>query len=293
MRKFILAAALAAVALPTALSAAPKPDADPAIWIVRDADTIVYLFGTSHLLNGKQDWFNDEVKTAFDDSSELVIEAIMPDEAAIQAKIGQIAVYTDGSTLSQRLSPELNKKLSSHLAAAGAPATAFDPLEPWFAAMALVGIATQKLGLKAEHAPEAILQAAAKERKLPVTELESFDGQLAMFDRMPEPQQIKFLASGIADIEHMESGLQELNATWARGDIEAFGAMLKQSLVDYPEIDKLIFADRNARWAEWIRDRMEKPGTVFMAVGAGHLAGESSVQALLEKEGLKATRVAG
>ena len=47
------------------------PDADPALWVVRDADTTIYLFGTFHLLDGRP-WFNDEVKTAFDASSELV-----------------------------------------------------------------------------------------------------------------------------------------------------------------------------------------------------------------------------
>jgi DNA-binding CsgD family transcriptional regulator len=38
--------------------------------------------------------------------------------------------------------------------------------------------------------------------------------------------------------------------------------------------------------------RMQQPGTVFMAVGAGHLAGKGSVQALLAEKGLKVERVA-
>ena len=51
-------------------------------------------------------------------------------------------------------------------------------------------------------------------------------------------------------------------------------------------------ADRNARWADWIEQRMARPGTVFLAVGAGHLAGDKSVQAQLAKHKLTATRVA-
>ncbi|RZL56533.1 MAG: TraB/GumN family protein, partial [Sphingomonas sp.] len=49
--------------------------------------------------------------------------------------------------------------------------------------------------------------------------------------------------------------------------------------------------DRNARWATWIKQRMARPGTVFIAVGAGHLAGPESVQAQLAKLGVKAERV--
>src|SRR3954462_9176017 len=77
------AAAPAATAAPSspAHSPAPLPDANPAIWVVRDADTTIYLFGTFHLLDGRP-WFNDEVRTAFDASDELVMEAILPDDPA-------------------------------------------------------------------------------------------------------------------------------------------------------------------------------------------------------------------
>jgi uncharacterized protein len=48
---------------------------------------------------------------------------------------------------------------------------------------------------------------------------------------------------------------------------------------------------RNAAWAEWVDRRMDQPGTVLVAVGAGHLAGEDSVQRMLADRGLQATRV--
>ncbi|HEU0285121.1 MAG TPA: TraB/GumN family protein, partial [Sphingomicrobium sp.] len=54
-----------------AAAATALPDADPAIWVVKDPDTTIYLFGTFHALDGKSDWFNEEVKTAFDQSSEV------------------------------------------------------------------------------------------------------------------------------------------------------------------------------------------------------------------------------
>ena len=64
-------AALIAAAMPTSAPAEPRtrrrplPDASPALWVVNDEDTIIYLFGTFHALDGKIDWFNDEVRTAF------------------------------------------------------------------------------------------------------------------------------------------------------------------------------------------------------------------------------------
>jgi uncharacterized protein YbaP (TraB family) len=60
---------------------------------------------------------------------------------------------------------------------------------------------------------------------------------------------------------------------------------------DSPELMDALIARRNANWANWVRTRMDKPGTVMMAVGAGHLAGDKSVVKLLQKQGLKVTRV--
>ena len=58
-----------------------------------------------------------------------------------------------------------------------------------------------------------------------------------------------------------------------------------------PELAKVLLHDRNARWADTIKARMDQPGTVFIAVGAGHLAGNHSVQDYLKDRGLTATRV--
>ena len=75
----LIAAALAAASVPATPPARLVPDADPAIWVVNDRDTVIFLFGTFHALDGKSDWFNDEVRTAFASSDELVLETIVPE----------------------------------------------------------------------------------------------------------------------------------------------------------------------------------------------------------------------
>ena len=58
-----------------------------------------------------------------------------------------------------------------------------------------------------------------------------------------------------------------------------------------PVLMKVLLVDRNKAWAKWIVDRLKQPGTVFVAVGAGHLAGKDSVQTQLSADGVKARRV--
>jgi uncharacterized protein YbaP (TraB family) len=58
-----------------------------------------------------------------------------------------------------------------------------------------------------------------------------------------------------------------------------------------PETYKRLFSDRNAAWAEWIGKRLQQPGTVFVAVGTGHLVGDDSVQAQLASAGIRSARI--
>jgi uncharacterized protein YbaP (TraB family) len=295
MKKKLLAL-LAAAAMPaTALAQtpAPLPDADPAIWAVKDKDTTIYLFGTVHALDGKRDWFNDEVKTAWDQSKEVVFEILLPDAAKAQAVVMDKAVDKSGKTLTSRLTPGQAKKLGAELASVGAPANALDQFEPWFAATQLAMIRYAKKGFTPDKGAEMILKAAATKDGKSMGEVESFDWQMNLFDTMPEKLQLKMLGDYLDELDKGDAIIATMMDSWAAGDIDRLAGVMNESMAKTPELGKLLLADRNARWADWITARMAKPGTVFMAVGAGHLGGKDSVQDYLAKKGLKAERVKG
>lgn len=307
MKRFLLATAIAfapvsafaqtdAPAAPAAASAtpaAPLPDADPALFVVRDADTIIYLFGTFHLLDGRP-WFNDEVRTAFDASDELVMEAVLPENpAALQPLIRRYAVDPNGRTLSSLLNAEQNAALTRALAAVGAPPTTFDRFEPWFVSMTLAVIGAQRLGVSAEAGPETILTGAAQARRIPIRELEGFEFQLRLLDSMPEAVQIEQLSETLEKNDEIAALLAPMLAAWSSGDVERLAALMDEDTETERDraLHRLLFTDRNAAWAGWIQERLARPGTVFVAVGAGHLAGDDSVQAALRARGIRAARV--
>jgi uncharacterized protein YbaP (TraB family) len=299
MKSLLFAAALAFApvaahaqnAAPPAPPAAAVTDADPAIWVVRDEDTTVYLFGTFHMLDGRA-WFNDEVRTAFDASNELVLEAIIPDNPAeLQPLFARLAIDPQGRLLSQRLTAEENAALAQALGNLGLPPVVVDRFEPWFASMMIGLAASQRLGIRSENGPELVLRRAAGTRNLPVHELEGVEWQLRLFDSMPEAQQLAQLRQTIEQYEEIDDQLAPVLSAWSTGDIEGMAAILHQSSREDPALHQLIFTNRNATWARWIRERMARPGTVFIAVGGGHLAGPDSVQAVLATHGLQAERV--
>jgi uncharacterized protein YbaP (TraB family) len=150
---FLLAPpALAQATAPAPAPATAKlPDTDPALWVVKDKDTTIYLFGTFHALDGKTDWFNDEVRAAFDRSSKVYLEIIQPDPAAAAPLMQKYAMASDGKPLTSKLSEKGKKDFAEALASLGAPPTAFDKFKPFFASMMLSVLQAQKLGKTGER----------------------------------------------------------------------------------------------------------------------------------------------
>jgi uncharacterized protein YbaP (TraB family) len=298
LTKFRIAASALALSLSLPASAqapaaaAKLPDTDPALWVVKDADTTIYLFGTFHALDGKTDWFNDEVRAAFDRSSKVYFEIVKPeDQAAIAPLVQQYWLAKDGKTLTSRLSEKGRKDLSAALAKLGAPPTALDQFKPFAASMMLAVLGMQKVGKTGEQGAEAVITAAAKKAKKPVDQLESIEFQFRMFDSLPEAEQIRMLEYTAETIDEMEPMFARMTKAWNNGDAEGLANMMNEMQSQSPALYELLLSGRNRTWAEWIENRLKSPGTVFLAVGAGHLAGKDSVQDLLAKDGIKSSRV--
>ena len=196
-------------------------DADPALWVVRDADTTIYLFGTIHLLDGRT-WFNDEVRTAFDASRELVLEARLPeDPASLQTMIMRYALDPQGRTLSSRLTPAQNAALNRALGSIGVPPGAFDRLEPWFVSLTLSAVLVQQLGLSADNGPETILTRAAQARHIPIGELEGMEYQIRLFDGMPAALQLAQLTQTLDELDHVREKFEPLLSRLVDGQCRA------------------------------------------------------------------------
>ena len=278
----------AKVAKPAA--AAMPSTAKPALWKLSDPDTTIYLFGTIHVLPKGIEWLQGPVATAFDRSDTLVTEIPEAQPASMQALIGKLAVLPKGQTLKTMLKPKDYATLNKALASNGVPAGAFDPLEPWFVAVTLSTLPLLKEGYSPESGVEAALQARAKTEKMPQVGLETAEFQLGIFDSLPQKAQISYLREVIKGMPKLKGQIDTMVKHWAAGNPEKLGQMMNADQTD-PALMKALLTNRNRNWTGWIKQRLDQPGTVFIAVGAGHLAGKDSVQSMLKKQGFKITRV--
>lgn len=284
----------AAVAAATNSSAQPVPaqavPAAPALWKIADEDTTIYLFGTVHILPEATAWYRGPVAEALNSADLLVTEAIVDSPAELQKEFLEKAVRADGTTLRQSLPPDERAALEKALAQLGLPAAALDSFKPWYAALLLSTLPMQNAGFKAAHGVEAQIEALAKKRGLEREALETATFQINLFDSLPPDAQQQYLADVLKQLPTLREDLARLIDAWKSGQPEELAALLNADETD-ERVRKALLSDRNATWAKWLKGRLDKPGTIFVAVGAGHLAGEDSVQKHLAAEGVTSTRV--
>ena len=266
-------------------------DADPALWVVRDADTTIYLFGTIHVLRPGLTWFDDAVRQAFDRSAELKLEIVEPAGDTMAGLIQTKGMLAGGPTLTQRLPVKARPTLAKWMGQIGMPAAAYDRMQPWLAATMLQVQSLQRVGYDPASGPEQVLTQAARAAGKPVTGLETVEEQIGFFAGLSDKAQVAMLDETLDEMPTLQQSMGRMVTEWSRGQTTLIAKELNDGITRSPEAIRVLLVDRNKRWADWIKARMAQPGTVFIAVGAGHLAGATSVQAELARRGVTVTQV--
>lgn len=287
-------AALGLASLAIAPSAAEaRTSRGPALWQVSDKDTTVYLFGTIHLLPRDSRWRTPKIDQAVSKSQSLVLETLI-DASNPQQLAGVMAALGFSSGLppiASRLDAAKRPQLEAAIAKTKIPREMFDRMESWAAAFTLIGVQFQTLGLEGEQGVEAVLRKSFAESGKQVGQLETNLEQLSFFDRLPEDAQRQLLEGAIDNPEATRVQFDGMLKSWLAGDVDAIGKTFNRDLQSSPELKAALLTRRNYNWSQWIERRMAQPGTVMVAVGAGHLAGDDSVQHYLQSRGYKVKRL--
>ncbi|MEL7519745.1 MAG: TraB/GumN family protein, partial [Pseudomonadota bacterium] len=208
---------------------------------------------------------------------------------AMQMTAMQKSMLPSGTTLRSLLDEEQTAAYEAALGGLGLPAPAFDRFEPWMAGLTLTMLPLLQQGYSPDSGVEKVLLTKAGDK--PQDALETAEFQLNIFDSLPQDKQIAFLMEAVEGIDKAKETLDKMVAEWVEGDADGLAELMNEGLED-PAIAEALLYDRNANWAEWIDARLDTtPGTVFIAVGAGHLAGKKSVQDLLAERDIEVERL--
>ena len=281
-------AAEASAAAP-ALRAVPQAQGQgPALWVIRDADSTIYLFGTVHVLRPTTAWGTARVDAAFDSADEIWLEISNPDDQAALIPIIQQHGLDPANPLSSRLTAEEFAKFDEAAKTLGASGAQLDAFRPWLAALQLSMAPLLKAGYDPQSGVELILKARAEATGKPVKGFETLDQQIRILADMPEDIQLGFLRSTLEDYDEAATMLDGMVTSWSTGDVAALEQVIVDEMqIETPAVYEALLVRRNQDWAEQIQTLLAGSGTTFIAVGAAHLAGEDSVQSMLEDKGIE------
>lgn len=283
----VLAGLIAAVSL---WQAAPAQAAPP-VWIVRDADSEMVLFGSIHVLPPGLDWEPKALADALARADDLWLE--LPMDPAAQAEAAREAatrgVLPPGPTLFQILPPADARRLMKVADAYGVDKATLARLEPWLAEVAVTSAAYARAGADMSNGVELTVSAAAP----PTVKRQAFETpaeQMRVLGEAPRDEQIRSLRETLTELERDPGAYMKLVRVWMAGDVagldrEALQPMRKAS----PALFARMVTRRNDAWVKTLDARLKGQGRTVVVVGVGHLVGKDGVPARLRALGYSVT----
>ena len=282
---------LAGLAAVVAAAFAAPAWAEPPVWVVKDADSEIVLFGSIHVLPPNFRWRPKAVDAALARADDVWFELPMDPstQQQVAALAGQLGVLPPGKSLFALLPPADARLMTKVADAYGIDKATLDRLEPWLAEVALAGAAYRKAGADTDNGVEQTLSAAA-----PATAarhaFETPDDQMRLFDEAPLPEQIASLRETLGELDSDPEAFMKLVHAWAAGDVAGLdrGALepLRKSA---PGMFQRLVTERNEAWVKTLDARLKGHGRTVVIVGVGHLIGQGGVPARLRALGYSVT----
>ncbi len=239
-----------------------------------------YLYGTIHITCDNGQGLNDEVKTAMENTEQLVLELDMDDPAMMQ-KMQKLSLNEGMQNFSANMAEEDKAIVNAfYKERFGAGLTQLGMMKP-FVLMSM--LYPTYLDCEKQTAVEMMLMQAAKSQEKEVFGLETVEEQMQVMDNIPMEEQITMLVNSIKEFEQNKADFKELTDTYADQDIVS----LYESFQKYPEYAKYedeFLGDRNKNWIDDIEEIITKKPS-FIGVGAAHLASKNGVINLLREAG--------
>ena len=282
-----LIAAVASAVL--ALFASPA-HAEPAMWVVKDADSTIYLLGTFHLTKPGMNWWSDKIDAAFKGSDELWLEATVDGgDAQLQDLVLKYG-FDREHPLSSKLSGDDWTKTQSAAMRAGLPIVAIEQMRPWLAGLALAVAPMIADGYAYEKGVDMQLERDAKASNKIIKTFETAEQQLQFFAELSHEAEVVFLMQSVEMVAASSTYVDQMANAWISGDSDTLEIMVLETMkAGSPELYEALIVRRNVTWCDQIATVMKGAGISFVAVGAGHLVGDQSVPAILVERGFTVT----
>ncbi len=266
--------------------------AQPPVWIVKDKNSRMILFGSVHVLPaGPQGqlpaWMPPALSLAMTKAQDIWFE--LPIDPAAAAQVSQLAIAKGmlprGQSLSSQISPLGRERLARIALRVGFRPDQLDRFQPWLAEASLAVAAFQLDGASGKDGVEQILSARLGP-KVARKAFETPQEQIGFLASASPAEQIASLEETLRQIDEEPQAYQKLVQAWMAADLasldrEALGPVR----VLTPGLYQTLIRQRNLGWTQTLGKRMAGRGTTLVVVGVGHLIGPDGLPAMLRAQG--------
>lgn len=264
--------------------------ATPAVWEARLGETRLVLFGSVHQLPPELDWFEGLIAREAAGADRLFLEIAPAEAESAPALFDRIADDEPVDPLDRRIGLSAAERAGVLLS--GVDEAELDRTESWALALMIGNALAADNGLSGEAGVETRLTAAFVAAGKPVDGLERARDQLTLFDALDPALQDAMLARAISRSESARERTRQLVRAWASGNVSAIGSAAENELAELPALQATLIGGRNVAWADRLTAHARQAsGTTLVAVGAGHLAGDASLERLLAERGFTVRRL--
>ncbi len=266
----------------------------PLLWRVDGFGRHGWLFGSLHF--GKADFYPlpVAVRHAFAAADTLAVEInlLAHDPAVAGERLRQLGFYArPGEDLRHALSAAGWRRLAHAARQLGLPLDYLQRQRPWLAALTLSDQLFQQAGLSGQLGSDMHFLQQARERGMPVVELESLQQQLDLLATLPRGEQLALLGQTLSDTHQGEDYVDQVVNAWRQGDIAALDRLVNPSPDPASQrLYKALLKQRNGHMAAAIEQLLVAGKAPFVVVGAGHLVAGDSVVQQLRRRGYRVVR---
>lgn len=233
-----------------------------------------YLFGTIHMICGKDFVMKSKAADAFSKTSKLALEINMGDVEELKI-VQQAAMGKE--PLSKTLSPKQMTQLEEVLKNNGGLTLAQVDNYTLETIMSLLFM--KSFGCADLKFYEMEFLAKAKESNKPIVGLEKAAEQMDILNKSFTDDEL------IAYLQKIDTNMADtMIKEYTNEDINGLYAMTTEKELMSANTKKVLLDNRNINWLKIMPEMMQKE-SVFFAVGAAHLAGDLGVINLLKKAG--------
>jgi uncharacterized protein YbaP (TraB family) len=262
--------------------------AAPPIWVVRDADSTIVIFGSVHVLPKGLKWrpkpLDQAMASADDIWFEIPMDAFAASEGAAEA--ARLALLPPGQTLTPMLDPVSRDRMVKLAAAFKIPMAELEQLRPWMAEVRLsLAALDNHRGLIAEGVEQQVN--ADTPRTAIRRAFETPAQQIGILAGDDLDTQLTSLKETLKELDQDPNAYDRLVAAWLKGDTQTLvKEVIEPMQAATPKSYRSLVVNRNRAWVDAIKKRLAGSGNTVMVVGAGHLIGPDSVPALLRAQGI-------